>query len=380
MKKKFLATVVSIASLSAGSLFAVGPDTGGSGTQDYSYMLDSGNSISVSRTSSSPKVTGTSTDGTYTNPYKTLTTTSIQAKWDYNGTMIGISQSSPYGVDLNYTTGFMTNLGAKITSSETAILASRGLASGFKIFGGIRLNQFKATVDKPYYGGAGNPTLSKAGGYQYSLDTGTSTGFTIGAAYEVPQIYLRASIQYNTEIEHKNVKVTESLAGATTSTSGIEDYLAPSSTIIKLRSALSPKLLAFLNYRSTQYDGLKVTGPVHTQLGGGNIYDPSSGTDLTFGAAFVISDQLTALVGAARGQAKSDGGNESALSPYGDSSSQFIGGSFKVNDNFELNASYSLTSLGDANADVVVSPGVAGVGSFTDNKATRVSIGTKISF
>ena len=70
MKKNFLATVVSIATLSAGSLFAVGPDTGGSGTQDYSYMLDSGNSISVSRTSSSPKVTGTSTDGTYTNPYK----------------------------------------------------------------------------------------------------------------------------------------------------------------------------------------------------------------------------------------------------------------------------------------------------------------------
>ena len=46
----------------------------------------------------------------------------------------------------------------------------------------------------------------------------------------------------------------------------------------------------------------------------------------------------------------------------------------------EFNASYSLTNLGDANADVVVSPGVAGVGSFTDNKASRVSIGTKISF
>ncbi len=380
MKKNIFAAVISIASLSAGATFGVGPDTGGSGTQDYSYILDSGNSISLSRTTNSPKVTGTSSDGAYTNPYSANSTTSIQAKWDYNGTMIGISQTNPYGVDLNYTNGFMTNLGAKITSSETAILASRSINNNFKVFGGVRLNQFKATVDKPYYGGAGNPTLSKAGGYQYSLDTGTSTGFAIGAAYEVPQIMLRASIQYNAEIKHNNVKVTETLAGATTSTSGIEDYLAPSSTIIKLRSALSPKLLAFANWRSSQYDGLKVTGPVHTQLGGGNIYNPSSGTDLTLGVALVVSDKITALVGTARGQSKDTGGNESALSPYGGSTSQFIGGSFKLTDNMEFNASYSLTNLGDANADVVVSPGVAGVGSFTDNKASRVSIGTKISF
>ena len=37
----------------------------------------------------------------------------------------------------------MTNAGAKVTSNETAILASRGLGNGLKVFGGIRLNQFK---------------------------------------------------------------------------------------------------------------------------------------------------------------------------------------------------------------------------------------------
>ena len=36
MKKNILAAAISIASLSAGSLFAVGPDSSGSGTQDYS--------------------------------------------------------------------------------------------------------------------------------------------------------------------------------------------------------------------------------------------------------------------------------------------------------------------------------------------------------
>ena len=40
MKKNLFATVLSVASLSAASVFAVGPDSSGSGTQDYSFILD----------------------------------------------------------------------------------------------------------------------------------------------------------------------------------------------------------------------------------------------------------------------------------------------------------------------------------------------------
>ena len=47
MKKNIFAAVLSVASLSAGAVFSVGPDSGGSGTQDYSFVLDSGNSISI---------------------------------------------------------------------------------------------------------------------------------------------------------------------------------------------------------------------------------------------------------------------------------------------------------------------------------------------
>ena len=146
MKKNIFAAMVSIASLSAGTAFAVGPDSAGSGTQDYSYVLDSGNSVSVSRSTSTPKATGLSPDGVnLTNPFKSSSTTTLEAKWDYNGTVIGIATNNPYSVHLTYADGFMTNVGAKLTSSETAVLASRSINSNFKVFGGIRLNQFKAT-------------------------------------------------------------------------------------------------------------------------------------------------------------------------------------------------------------------------------------------
>ena len=61
--------------------------------------------------------------------------------------------------------------------------------------------------------------------------------------------------------------------------------IAPSSMIIKLRSALSPRMLAFANWRSSQYLALDVKGTVHTASGLGSIYNPTSGTDITLGVA-----------------------------------------------------------------------------------------------
>ena len=379
MKKNIFAAVLSIASLSAGSVFAVGPDSSGSSTQDYSYILDSGNSISISRFTNSPKASGTHPEGyAIENGYKSYSGTSISAKWDYSGTMIGISSSTPYITDLTYTSGIMTNAGAKIRSNETAILASRGMGNGFKVFGGIRLNQVKATVNKPFLGGAGNPTFSVAGGYQFELDTGTSTGFAIGAAYEVPQIMLRASVQYNSEIKHSNAKITETLGTVTPSSP--DDVISPSSMIVKLRSALSPRLLAFANWRSSQYKKLVLRGPVHTGANQGDIYDPESGTDYTLGVALKVNDTLNLLVGTAKGQATDTGANENALAPFKGNTANFIGATFKISDNVEINGGYSLITLGDATATVPLSTGVGGDGTFADNKSSRVTIGTTINF
>ena len=82
-----------------------------------------------------------------------------------------------------------------------------------------------------------NSTYSHCWWLSYELDTGTTTGFAIGAAYEMPQIMLRASIQYNSEIKHKQCKETETIGGTAIAASP-DDVVAPSSMIIKLRSAL----------------------------------------------------------------------------------------------------------------------------------------------
>ena len=191
---------------------------------------------------------------------------------------------------------------------------------------------------------------------------------------------LRASIQYNSEIKHNNAKITETLGGAATA-SNPTDMISPSSMIVKLRSALSPRMLAFANWRSSQYLALDVKGPVHTASGLGSIYNPTSGTDITLGVALKINDQINALVGTAKGQATDDGSpTVNILAPFKGTNTQFIGGSLKVSDNLELNAAYSLTSYGDANAGTLNSAGSPVAAPFTDNKGSRVTLGAKISF
>ena len=359
MKKNILAAAISFASLSAGAVFGVGPDSSGSATQDYSFILDSGNSFSINRSTVSPKVSGTVGGATLSNGYKSVSNTQIEAKWDYNGTMLGISTGSPYLIDLTYKDAPLTGNGAKVTSNETAIVASRDLGNGMKVFGGLRLNQFKATISQA------------TSNYTYDLDTGTSTGFSLGAAYEVPQIMLRASIQYNSEIKHTAAKEIETLGSTVLPAFTPDDMVAPSSMIIKLRSALSPRMLAFANWRSSQYSKFKVTGE-----NGGSLYDPTSGTDYTLGIALKVNDQMNLVLGTARGQSTDDGtGYVGLLAPFKGSSSTILGGSYKVNDSLELNASYSTGTFGD---------GIANIGGvdapFTDNKLSRVSIGTKINF
>ncbi len=381
MKKNLFATILSVASLSAASVFAVGPDSSGSGTQDYSFILDSGNSISVSRSTSTPKVSGTHPDGYVLNSgYNATSNTSIEAKWDYNGTMLGISTSSPYLIDLVYSDGIMTNSGAKVTSNETAIVVSRSMGDGFKFFGGLRLNQFKASINYPFYGGLANPTFAVAGGYQFNLDTGTGTGFAIGAAYEIPQILLRASIQYNSEIKHSNAEIAEVMAGIGQQFSEPNDMIAPSSMIIKLRSAITPRMLAFANWRSSQYKKFRVHGPLNTTLVGSDIYNPQSGTDYTIGIGLKINDNLNVLVGTGRGQSTDSGGLADALAPFKGSTFNFIGGTLKVNDKVELNAGYSIIAFGDDIAGVPTADGLGGGAPFSDNNGTRLSIGTKVSF
>ena len=371
MRKVIFSAVASATLMSASSLFAAGADTGGTGTQDYSFILDSGNSVSITRTTIDPKFTGKYADGSeITDAFKSVTVTTMDAKWSQGATTLGIRVSRPYGADLSYNEGLLTNTAANINSQEVGILASRSISENVKVFGGVRLNSFWGSHDNPIITtGAGT-----GAGYKYKLEKTNGAGFTIGAAYEIPEIYLRASVQFNSEITHKDTKNVESVDGSPDQTALLE-MTAPGATIIKLRSAVTDKIVLFANWRSSNWSKFKISGPVYIASTGGDIWDPDSGIDYTIGGAMSLSDNLNILAGMSRSPKDPDSTNESALSPYNGSNRTFFGATLKVADNIEVTAAVSNSSVGDTN---VILPN--GINPFTSNTAQTVTIGTKVGF
>ena len=365
MKTKLFAAVVSASLFSAGSIFAAGADANGSGTQDYSFVLDGGNSISVTRTTSNPKITGTRADGSeITDAFKTITMTTMEAKWERAGTTIGIRMGRPYGADLAYNEGpVLFDTSATINAQEIGIMAARSIGTNVKVFGGLRLNSFWGSHSIP------------ASGYDYKLEKTSAAGFAIGAAYEIPEIYLRASVQFNSEIKHANTKNTESVTGAVPEMTTSLEMTAPGSTIIKLRSAVTDKIVLFANWRSAQWSKFKITGPVYSGAVGGDIYNPDSGIDYTIGGAMKLSENLTALAGMSRSPKDPDSATESALSPFNGTSTTFFGATLKVRDNIDVTAAIANVSLGDTSVALPT-----GLAPFAKNTAQRVTIGTTLKF
>ena len=160
---------------------------------------------------------------------------------------------------------------------------------------------------------------------------------------------MRASVQFNSEVKHSGTKNVETLDGGAATTTTL-DMIAPGSTIIKLRSAVTDKIVVFANWRSAQWSKFVISADTHnTTLGQGDLWAPDSGIDYTIGGAMVINDKLTAIAGMARSPADPDSTTESALAPFNGTSSTFFGGTLKVANNVEITGVISNVSLGDTN-------------------------------
>ncbi|MEH6347056.1 MAG: outer membrane protein transport protein [Bermanella sp.] len=91
-----------------------------------------------------------------------------------------------------------------------------------------------------------------------SLDGGTEVGYILGAAYSIPEIALRASIIYHSQIDYDadgTVKVGQDVLGF--ETTGTAKTFTPQTIEIALQSGVAENTLAFFNVRWSEYSKLK---------------------------------------------------------------------------------------------------------------------------
>ena len=214
--------------------------------------------------------------------------------------------------------------------------------------------------------GAAQTAFNDAGGYRVELEDDIRVGYVLGAAYEIPDIALRASITYNSKIEYE-VDTNEQLFGPSVGT-GDTAYETPQSVNLDFQTGIAEGTLLTAGYRWSDFSEFDVIPPVlGTNLSSTqDVHRFSLGVARRFTDAFAGS--LTATYEKKRG--------DDIVSPLNPTDGQFgltLGGRYTV-DNFDVTGGVNYTWIGKAK------PGVAGqpVAEFDDNHA--VGLGLKVAY
>ena len=133
---------------------------------------------------------------------------------------------------------------------------------------------------------------------EVDLDGGTEVGYILGAAYSIPEIALRASIIYHSQIDYTGTGTIDSVvplsqlgmgADVGFTTTGSAKTFTPQSVEIALQSGVAENTLAFLNVRWSEYSKLNEL----SIEGDGSVAIPSAG-DASFDD---INAQASAVTG-----------------------------------------------------------------------------------
>jgi long-subunit fatty acid transport protein len=277
----------------------------------------------------------------------------------------------PYGANIAYpdSTYFARNSEAELTTyALTGILQynlpeSLGLAGGrFSVYGGGRLQYVDASANIPFLNG-----------YDVSADSAISPGFLVGAAWERPELGMRVSLTYTSEIQSdldtsESFTVGGNVVRSLDSTTSLD---TPSSLFLEAQTGLNPKTLLYGSVRYVPWGDFEVTPPLYGQATGSAL-------------AFFADDRTTYRLGLGRkindswsvfgevGFEESTGSPTTNITPTDGFLSGTLGVSYKV-DRVRTTLGVRYADVGDA--DTILG-GRTPAGQFTDSQL--VAIGVRI--
>ncbi|MBT0885818.1 MULTISPECIES: OmpP1/FadL family transporter [Acinetobacter] len=210
-------------------------------------------------------------------------------------------------------------------------------------------------------------------GYDIKIHEEEAFGWLAGFAYQIPEIALKTSVTYRSEIKHKAKSVETHKLMPMLNVESQLDAITPQSVNIDFQTGIAANTLAFANIRWVHWDQFAVTPKFLNAASGNNLIDYSD-------------DQWSATVGVGRkfnshwsGSASvgwdSGAGNPvTTLGPVEGFWSVGLGGQYSPAENYFIQAGVKYFWLGDATART----GTTDVGEFEDNYA--LGYGLKIGY
>ena len=266
----------------------------------------------------------------------------------------------PYGADITYPTGESIALGG--TAATVDSLAVTGLLrykidGNMSVYGGLRAQSLEAsvTLDGAAYG--------PLAGYNVEFDRHVGYGYTVGAAYERPEIALRVALTYTSEIEH-DLGTTDTF-GSTADTV----VTTPQAVNLDFQTGVAADTLVFGNVRWAEYSVVLVEPE---NFPGGSLTDLSDGVAYNIGVGRRFSDTFSGSLSAGF---EPEGSSDlvSPLAPTNGNYSIALGGQYTMN-NVTLSGGVRYIVPGDASAQTADTARA----DFTDGSA--VAVGFKVGY
>lgn len=258
------------------------------------------------------------------------------------------------------------NGGTNVTVSSQNFTGLVGVKLGqnknFQVYGGPALQKLEGDIHL-----RGN-AYKGISGYDANIPTTTALGWMAGVAYSKPEIALKASLTYRSEIDH-DAKISESLPalalkGMPTIQTTKTNITTPQSVNLDFQTGLNPTTLLTAKLRWVPWSDFAVTPKLYNKASGYNLVDyAKDGWTAELGLGKKINDKL-ALSGAL-GWDSGAGNPASTLGPVEGYWSAGLGVKYNVTPEWALSAGAKYLMFGDATAQLP--DHATNVGKFSDN-------------
>lgn len=404
MKLNKIYSAILLSTLPLTPAFAAGLDRSG---QSISVFLQPGNYAEAGISVLDPDVKGKSSVRSLGNSFNGEKIDDMAEDYYFVNTAIkvqatdkislGLIYDQPYGADASYSTnGPLSSFsaageGTKVEVKTQNITALIGYQpnENWNLYAGPVWQTVEADISLrgAAYISPSDPTKALSG-YNIKIDEKEAYGWLAGFAYSIPEIALKASVTYRSEIKHKATG-TESFtfAQSTTLAPGFTvpagttvpmsnervDAITPQSVNLDFQSGVAQNTIAFANIRWVHWDQFAVTPVFLKANSGNNLIDYSDDQwSANIGVGHKFNDKWSASTSV--GWDSGAGNPVTTLGPTEGYWSLGLGAQYSPAANYFIQAGIKHLWLGDATAQTGGNP----VGEFEDNNAW--AYGMKIGY
>jgi long-subunit fatty acid transport protein len=179
----------------------------------------------------------------------------INDVWSY-----AVIIDQPFKAEVDYPTNpfyFGSNSSAEFNSTAVTALLQYNFNGGFSVYGGLRAQETDA-----------NAAIGFVRGYEVEADTDWGIGYVAGVAYERPEIALRVSLTYSSEIEHEN-DVSETFARAPVlNADSTAEFETPQSLNLGFQTGIAADTLLFGSIRWVDWSDFDLSPQQYVRVTG----------------------------------------------------------------------------------------------------------------